>query len=215
MGDSSLALHAGSADPPAVERRGEASEVRSAARAAMAPLACDVCQRPAQVHILIDYQRGEQVVRRYCASCAETREAAHREHVTERRHLGPAALISIVGVFLAIIAVTLDLLPTGNPGFGWYQKLGVVVGGVMLLLGALLHVDVMVIGSVIGVVFILSADQATADDASAWRMQLLLAGAAACLAALPVVKVYYLMRNWGVTPGSPPTTNSASQRAVQ
>jgi len=61
-----------------------------------------------------------------------------------------SSLIIAVGVLFAVLGVSFDLFGMkGAAGFGWKQQGGVVVGVLLVVLGALLRADVLAIGGAV------------------------------------------------------------------
>jgi hypothetical protein len=61
-----------------------------------------------------------------------------------------SSLIIIIGLLLAVLGASADLFGMhGAAGFGWKQQAGVIVGALLVVLGALLRVDALAVGGLI------------------------------------------------------------------
>jgi hypothetical protein len=109
---------------------------------------CEDCGEPARVCVLEGYSSGMPVTRRLCLVCVDQERpqaGAHGSSVS-RRLLHPGTLLIIVGVLLAIASTSVDYIGvTGSPGIGGYQLLGLGVGAVCVLFGAMLRIEVLAV----------------------------------------------------------------------
>jgi hypothetical protein len=131
------------------DQAGQVIETR--AEAPRAARICQICGLTARVHILVGYESGKPKMNEFCISCAthrsHSREAAQTES-RERIRFGSVliifgALLAVVGAFGALVGVS------GHEGFGWYQRLGVGVGALVAICGALLRVELLALSGAI------------------------------------------------------------------
>jgi hypothetical protein len=109
---------------------------------------CDICGKPASVRVLERYADGEPVFKRYCLECAQRvgGAATMKGGATSRHRMSRGSLLIAAGVLIVIVAATGDYIGIrGSSGFGWYQALGICLGALFVLIGALLGVDVFAI----------------------------------------------------------------------
>lgn len=115
---------------------------------------CEVCGGPAIVHIRPD-AGSDTKIRHLCLKCAdaETQSPPPRD-----RSLDHAAVLLVVGAVVLAISVAADELEFGRSGgFGWRQQAGIGLGGLLLVIGAMIQVPtLMVIGLLTGAVTILA-----------------------------------------------------------
>jgi hypothetical protein len=122
---------------------------------------CERCRAPARVHILEGYTRGKPMRRHYCLTCADA--APHPtplvsfEHVRSR--LSIASMLVFAGLLLVALGIAVDQVGYhGSEGFGWKQTSSLVLGVFFVVLGALLHADLLaILGTVVFLVAV-SAD---------------------------------------------------------
>jgi|GEM_PF-1128469 len=131
------------------------SSAQTAAAAAIERAAelCQVCGAAARVRVLVGYADGQPVERRLCLSCADTvaGDALADRGGAARLRLRPAAVLIAAGGLLALSGVFFDGLGLhGSRGVGWLQGSGLVLGGLMVVVGALLRADLIaVVGTVL------------------------------------------------------------------
>lgn len=110
---------------------------------------CEVCGRPIEVVILIDYAQGKPLFRRFCLECAseaeETTQAAGR--LSARSRMGLGGVLITAGVLMGLAAVAGDLIGSGaDGGIGWMRRVCLASGGsIAIMIGALLRVDFLAI----------------------------------------------------------------------
>ncbi len=133
----------------------ERGEVQSPATqpdvAAPAPTAhhCAHCGQPARVCVLQGYRDGEPVMGYYCLTCPPELAVPQRAARRGASRLSLPVLLCLAALVLGLAGGASDLLISGSsPGFGWYQRVGVIVGAVVLLLGVLMRVDVIALAGV-------------------------------------------------------------------
>ena len=122
---------------------------------------CEQCRAPARVHVLEGYSRGKPIRRHYCLACADATPhpapPISLEHVRSR--LSIASMLVFAGMLLVALGITVDHVGYhGTAGFGWKQAVSLVLGVFFVVLGALLHADlVAILGTVVFIVAV-SAD---------------------------------------------------------
>ena len=98
--------------------------------------ACERCGAPANVHIS-DVTRGEARIRNFCTGCVDEIE---RRRTAYRHRTGEAVTLIVFGFIVLGLSVLADFLPLGGAeGFGWRQWEGVGIGGILVLLGAVIR----------------------------------------------------------------------------
>ena len=103
---------------------------------------CESCGEPARAHILEGYSGGMPNVRRFCLNCVDEHAEPLPEPPKARSGLPAGLLLGLVSVVFGVLGVFGDsLLPEVHAGFGWYQRLGVGLGALLVLTGTLLRVD--------------------------------------------------------------------------
>lgn len=99
------------------------------------------------MHVLEGYVRGEPVVRRLCFQCASRFPPAVLEGPREKPRIRIAGLIGLAGVVFGAVGVFADaFIPEGQVGFGWYQRTGVALAVVIVLVGTLMRADIVALG---------------------------------------------------------------------
>jgi hypothetical protein len=117
---------------------------------------CARCAADARVSVLTGYPGGRPQRVWFCLRCAD---GAYDEFVgvanpSRRRRLGVGSLLLAAGVLLMVVSLLADTLGiNGSPGFGWFQQSAVILGGVLLLLGAVSRADIV---AVIGTLLLLA-----------------------------------------------------------
>jgi hypothetical protein len=118
-------------------------------------LVCDSCAAPARVRILDGYRDGAPQIRTLCLRCAEGDAPPVLDAAGVKERLPVSTLLAVVGISLAFVGLFGDTLTfTVAAGFGWYQKIGAAVAVVLILLGALLKTDLIVLSG--GFLFLLA-----------------------------------------------------------
>jgi len=124
-----------------------------------APSQCEACGQPVRVKVLEGYADAQPVTRSFCLQCVENSRPLAREAPSSRQKLGVWIVPALIGVGLGMTALLTDpLIPDAAPGFGLYQRSGLVLGALLGLVGVLLRVDVIVIAGMFVFVGALSAD---------------------------------------------------------
>jgi hypothetical protein len=109
---------------------------------------CEHCGEPAKVHVLTGYEGGKPVRYHLCLSCADAdwRPGANRKAGRGERRLGYGALMVMAGVLVGGLAIAADYTGLqGESGFGNYQRAGVALGALLVIVGGLVRVDVLVL----------------------------------------------------------------------
>ena len=139
-------MEAGSAVP--VRRRPRTTGNRVPRERIMDEHHCDTCGKSATVRVLEKYADGEPVFKRYCLECAQRAGGAPviEGDAAPKHRLSFGSMLIAAGVLIVIVAATGDYIGIrGSSGFGWYQALGICLGALCVLIGALLGVDVIAI----------------------------------------------------------------------
>lgn len=115
---------------------------------------CDECGAPADVHIS-NMVAGEPTMQHLCGRCVD---ALAGRFVSRRRHFSEAAVLIAIGAFVFLLSLFADYLRFGvNRGFGVLQLEGVLLGAILLLLGAVAKArTLLTIGGVIAVISLLA-----------------------------------------------------------
>jgi len=117
--------------------------------------ACERCGAPANVHAseVID---GASVIRHFCNDCYDS---VHIEPPDRRRRWGEAAVLASVGLVVLALSISADWHRLGKfAGFGWQQKVGVVLGGVVIVFGAVARSPLLLIMGMVTMLLSLMAD---------------------------------------------------------
>jgi hypothetical protein len=149
---------------------------------------CDACGNPASVHILERYVNGQPLVRHVCVACADRSE----EGVTS----GPASsfrrfdlpwILVLMGISVGVVATLADRIEMGpGGGFGWYHLAGLGLGGLLVVIGAMVGVDVVAILGTLLVIVTVCGDHMGLVGASAdfgWKQQAAFLATAALVVA--------------------------------
>ncbi len=116
---------------------------------------CEYCGAPADVHTS-DVVAGKPVMRHCCADCIDI--AATHHHVGPGRR-AEATVLAAVGIVVLLLSASADWLKFGDSeGFGWYQQLGSVVGGLVVFLGAVARAPIFVVIGLLTCLLSLLAD---------------------------------------------------------
>ncbi len=165
----------------------------TATNGAIAMPRCSTCADPARVSVLKGYDEGAPVRVEYCSACADALYRRRRERVAGgKSKLNLSTIILITGLLLVSVGVFADYFGhQGSAGFGAYQVAAIVLGGLVVVLGALLRIDLFVIPGLV-----LSALGALADvfghvgtPGFGWRQQI------AVIAGLVLVSVALARRS--------------------
>lgn len=110
---------------------------------------CEKCGAPALVNITNDESQGP-TMRHLCLHCADVEETSSRRGY---RNLDYGAILMAVGLFVLLLSLLADWLAFGvdSAGFGWKQRIGLVLAGVMVTIAAIVQVPtLMIIGLLLG-----------------------------------------------------------------
>ena len=122
---------------------------------------CERCDDEARVHVLEGYVDGKPVHRHLCSECAST---AYEQHIKSgaghpRSRVSVGGLLITAGLLLLALGITADWFGfKGSSGFGWIQQAGLLIGILGIIVGALLRIDLLVLGGTM-----LAAGAALAD----------------------------------------------------
>ena len=109
------------------------------------PGKCRACGRRANVHVLHGYEQGHPVYRRFCQRCADV-QIAVAETTSRSLGLKLSSLVGLAGASLLLIGLLGDyLIPEGHPGFGSYQRLGVLIGAALVGSGLITRAGVVAV----------------------------------------------------------------------
>ena len=147
---------------------------------------CEVCGRSATVHVS-NVVGGVSTMRHFCEDCVDV---ACIDAPNPPRQWAAAAVLGSIGLVVLLLSVFADWLRLGSAaGFGWYQQTGVVVGAVVLLLGAVARVPTLLILGMFACVLSILADWFAFGSAEGFGWQQILGtalGALLIIAALIV-----------------------------
>lgn len=130
----------------------ELAEERSAAcdPDAPAPPACDVCGRPAVVHVLDRYLRGQPRLLRFCAACRARTHFGPAGAEAEAPRIRLSSLLALAGLACCLVGVFGDsLVLPSRPGFGLVQGGGLLLGLLIFFVGGLLRADLIALAGVL------------------------------------------------------------------
>lgn len=151
---------------------------------------CDTCEELARVHILERYEEGAPVFRHFCTDCADKvdESTASSPFMLDRHRASTASLLILIGVSLGAMGIAADYIgiPRGS-GFGWLRFLGLAIGALLVLVGALIRIDVVgLAGTVIfGLTACVSLFGLSKASGIGWKQQLaVLVGLALMLTGL-------------------------------
>lgn len=91
-------------------------------------LPCECCGEPARLHILEDYASGQPRLRHYCLPCGAQWSAAISPVTHDKPRPGTIVLVGMAGLTTLLVGLFADYLAPGNPGFGWHQRMGLIMG---------------------------------------------------------------------------------------
>jgi membrane protein implicated in regulation of membrane protease activity len=156
---------------------------------------CDKCQEPARVHILEEYEKGTPLFRHLCLSCADalSEETARGSRGTNGNRASMASILIMVGIFFGIVGMASDYIGISRgSGFGWLRLLGLLVGVLFVLVGALIRVDAIgVAGSIIlGLTACVSLFGLSQVSGIGWKQQL------AMTVGLLLILTGVLLKRW-------------------
>ena len=118
--------------------------------------ACDRCGRPRRVGILAGYVDGRPAYRSFCLACAEAADEERFRETPAQFRPQPtlASLLIAAGLLLTLFGAAIDQFGVQTSvGFGAKQQAGLLIGVLIITLGALLRVDVLLTaGSILFVV---------------------------------------------------------------
>lgn len=147
---------------------------------------CELCGTSATVHVS-NVVGGVATMRHFCEDCVDI--ASFDAH-DPPRHWAAAAVLGSMGLVVLLLSLFADWLRFGSAeGFGWYQQAGVVIGGVVLLLGAVARAPTLLIIGMFAFLLSILADWFAFGSAEGFGWQQLLgtaAGAILIIAALLV-----------------------------
>ncbi len=135
---------------------------------------CDLCGKPARVCVLHGYRDGAPVYGRYCLDCPSTSDFDHSARSRSSKRLSLHLLICLLGVVIGVLGGAADLVVSdAHPGFGWYQRTGVLVGAIIVLLGMLVRAEVVALVGVFLFAGAVSWDCFSYSDAPGvgWKQQ--------------------------------------------
>lgn len=115
---------------------------------------CQECGADADVHVS-NIVGAEKVVYHLCQLCADEFQV---DHPTGRRRSGFAAMVITFGAMTTLISLFADPLAMGDgETFGWQQKTGLIVAGILVLLGAVMRAQtLLMLGVFLGVLDLLA-----------------------------------------------------------
>ena len=146
---------------------------------------CELCGDRARVQVLEGYAANVSVRRHLCLSCARTHLPPPFVAPQAKKRLGGLFLLVLTGVGLGIWGIFGDILgPAGHPGFGWYQRIGIGVGALIVVAGALLQVEIVALTGAcffIGALFV-DVLGLPPTPGIGWKQQVLIGISVACVA---------------------------------
>lgn len=115
---------------------------------------CERCGAPANIHTS-NVVGGAPVMRHFCHDCYE---AAGVDDPRLPRHWGEAAVVGAVGLVVLTLSLFADWFKFGDvAGFGWQQAAGVLLGALLVFLGALARAaTLLMIGVMTGLLSLLA-----------------------------------------------------------
>jgi hypothetical protein len=111
---------------------------------------CVSCGELARVHVLEGYADGQPSMRRFCLRCAPNASWVPAGHGFQRGRLRLYVLVGLVGLALGALALLGDwLIPARlTAGFGLHKQLGLAIGALLVLVGAVLRTELIMLGGV-------------------------------------------------------------------
>lgn len=109
--------------------------------------ACDICDATARVTVLARYSKGAPQKHHYCIDCAD-KPRALKVKSPARDGSSIGTLLVCIGGLCAMLATFGDKVPGFeglHPGYGRTQGLGIILGVLSVVLGAILRVDMLAI----------------------------------------------------------------------
>jgi hypothetical protein len=152
---------------------------------------CEVCGQPARIDILDGYANGTPVRHAFCLTCAGTSVRPLREG-NSRLRLSTLATLAAFAVL--VVGVFGDfLIPAGNAGFGWHQRLGVVIGTLIGLFGLLLRAELVTLAGAFLFGASLTADWfgLTHGPGIGWKQQWMIAAGLTILIGAVLARMRY------------------------
>ncbi len=142
-----------------------------------ATFACQECGALARVHVLETYRAGCALYEHFCVRCARSVPRPAPLAPQAARPSLPA-LIALTGVATAWLAVLADWIPgwSEHPGRGMYKAAAAVLSMLLVLTGAVLAADLLVIVGVLALDGTMAADWVGLARAPGlgWKQQWLL-----------------------------------------
>jgi hypothetical protein len=169
----------GSADRRLPQRR-----LKSAG--AVQGIRCELCGQSARVHVLEGYDSGRPILRHFCLPCAARDPAPLATSRPRGPRLRVSSLVALAGIVVGVVGVFGELLvPEGHAGFGWYQRCGVALGAVFMLVGTLMRADLIALTGAFLFGAALCADWLgiTRAPGVGWKQQILLGICGVCVFA--------------------------------
>jgi hypothetical protein len=183
-----------------VAQRTAPSGVREDRGIAIAPpddqTRCEDCGRPARVCVLEGYASGMPVTKRLCLACAddERPRAELQRAAGDRRPLHRGTALIASGVLLAIASTSVDYIGiTGSPGIGGYQLMGLGIGAICVLFGAMLRIELLAVAGAFALGLAACADLfgITGSKGVGWKEQ------CGYLVSALLIVGGFLDRRWG------------------
>lgn len=162
---------------------------------------CARCGAPARVCVLEGYRNGEPIMGYYCLNCPVDPSHSHGVSGPARARLSVPVLICLAAMTLAVLGGGADIVTSeANPGFGWYQRMGVIAGIVLTFVGVLLRVDLLALGGVIIFGGALTFDFLSLGGSPGigWKQQVLLVLSAVLLVTAVGIEITFRIRRRGL-----------------
>jgi hypothetical protein len=113
---------------------------------------CEQCGAPQRVAILVGYADGGPVRRSLCLECADAADAGRVSGSVgpTRRRPTMGSLLIATGLLVTLFGIVVDLFGVQtNAGFGLKQQAGLLVGALVVTLGAVLRIDILAVSGAI------------------------------------------------------------------
>lgn len=113
---------------------------------------CERCGAPARVCVLEGYVGSHPVHRHFCLDCADSAYRLYLENSPGRvrPRLSWASLFISAGLLLTALGAAADEFGVhGSAGFGWKQQGSLLVGALVVVIGALLRVELLAIAGAV------------------------------------------------------------------
>ncbi len=155
--------------------------------------ACQDCGRPVKVWVMKGYREGKPVMGQFCMDCADRQNwgLTTDRPGQETGRLGAGSLFIFLGLSVGILGIMGDYLGIrGFNGLAWHQQIGLTLGALLVVIGALFRVDPLVVIGALGFGFSVFSDTfgLTGDKGFGWKQEF------AVVAGLVMILIGFVLR---------------------